>query len=177
MIMKNKLYFNYLVLFSDLTIKTGITYKPAHRLQDYYQEVSSHNLKIVSFFITSPSHKAIALKIESEFCKRYKDNSMDGHRERFYNDADYIECNLNTLGYFDISQEYRGFVYTLEFIWESNNRHRILIDPIMSTKNRINALEYLKESLSYVVVNGIKPKPSDYDWAVNLCSDGYRYVA
>lgn len=172
-----KLYFNYLVLFSDETIKTGVSSQPIHRLQDYYQEASSHHLKVCDFYITSPTHKKISLEVESEFCKFYDYLAIEGHKERFCFDQLMREISTAAHGQFNTSKELQDFVCRLECEWGLKNVHRMLIDRVMSTKQRNHALEYLKRELIDIAQNGIKPTPSHYDWAVNLCSHGYRYAS
>lgn len=175
--MRRQMYFNYLVLFSDETIKTGVSSKPIHRLQDYCQEASSHHLKVIDFFLTSPTDKKTALKVESSLCKFYDYKAINGHRERFcFDDLDEkiaIEAN----GKFDILNEFQNFISKLEFEWCLKNKHRILTDKIMSTEHRIKSLEYLKRESRDMALYGHKPAPSYFNWAVNLCCIGYKNAA
>jgi hypothetical protein len=81
-------YYNYLVSFSDGTVKTGITKNPFYRLQDFIQEAHRHSVKIDGFEITQPvKYKKIALKIESDFCSFFSHDAIEGHREWFKEDT------------------------------------------------------------------------------------------
>lgn len=161
-----KLYFNYLVLFSDETIKTGVSSQPMHRLQDYYQEASSHNLKVIDFYITSPAYKHVALKTESKFCEFQSLKAMDGHRERFYFCDVLREVNRDMHGSFDIFRIFNEFIFSLDNMWKLEHFNNNLFS-MMEAVAAIESLEYLRSEIRDLVQNNIKPKPSYYDWAVN----------
>lgn len=80
-------YFNYVVSFSDGTVKTGITSKPFFRFQDFIQEAHRHSVKIDGFNMSPPSPKKIAAKIETQLCESQSYNAIEGHREWFLLDA------------------------------------------------------------------------------------------
>lgn len=76
-------YFNYVVSFSDGTVKTGITAKPFFRLQDYIQEAHRHSVKVDGYRISQPSSKRVSLDIEKAICDKFSMAAVEGHREWF----------------------------------------------------------------------------------------------
>lgn len=118
-------WFNYLVLFSDGTSKTGITEDLFYRLQDFYQEAKRHNLSIVGFYVTKPVlNKKDALKIEKRFCDKYKSDAIDGHREWFKKDVSWasksFQKKFNT--WHDSKTEFKMMTYDLRDIWNDSLR-------------------------------------------------------
>lgn len=130
-------YYNYVVAFSDGLFKTGITSKPFFRLQDYIQEAHRHSLKIVGYQITAPSScKSIALKIETEICKRYAMDQVLGHREWFRPDDSWMNkaTRKKLLPLLNRSNDFLCFVLDMERYWDKHNL-------LLSTKYRLKIIK------------------------------------
>lgn len=84
-------YFNYAASFSDWTFKTGVTASPLCRLQDFIQEATRHSVRVDGFLITVPSRsKRIALDVETSLCRKYEHYAIEGHREWFRENTDWM---------------------------------------------------------------------------------------
>lgn len=118
----NKKYFNYIVSFSDLTLKTGITSKPFFRLQDFAQEATRHSMKVNAYEITSPSKsKKVALSIESSICKEFAHMSIDGHREWFKEDYLWIDNEIERKQYIENDHSLEYIIIVLNRTWDKHN--------------------------------------------------------
>ena len=134
--MQTKIFFNYLVSFTDGTFKTGVTSSPFYRLQDFIQEAHRHSVKVDGFEITKPSKdKKTALKIESDFCKKYAFEAIDGHREWFKRDYSLSSKKLQRELYSKETRinEFKFNFYILECFWKKRIGLRYLC---LITKNR-----------------------------------------
>lgn len=147
-----KQHFNYLVSFTDLTLKTGVTSSPFFRLQDFIQEATRHSIKVDSFEITSPSKsKRVALSIESAICNKFSYMAIEGHREWFKDDYSWIPSQKKRKTYIE-KYHFHYFQYmslNLNELWDKHNngshirliqRCRKLKDPYVEVKKLASEL-------------------------------------
>lgn len=156
-------WFNYLVLFSDGTSKTGITKDLFYRLQDFYQEAKRHNLSIIDFYVTKPVlNKKYALEIERIFCNKYKSDAIDGHREWFKKDIRWASESFQKKFHiwYDAKTEFKMMTYDLHNIWND-----LLCTPVekvrkLAPKKAVNLTNFsaLLQHISQLINNNEKAK-------------------
>lgn len=143
--------FNYVVVFNNNNVKTGITKHPFHRLKNYLQESIRSNIKIVDYCITPPSRKNIALSIEKKLCEKFADQKIDGLKEWFdggKTNSPFIfginfsfEMNKmfnkeNLFLYSEFSKKkYSKLIERANFLGKSNNKFNPKIEHLTSLKS------------------------------------------
>lgn len=75
--------FNYVVMFSNNNVKTGITKNPFSRLQNYVQESLRSDIFLSGYYITPPSEKTTALQIEKSLCAQFEQYKISSLKEWF----------------------------------------------------------------------------------------------
>jgi predicted GIY-YIG superfamily endonuclease len=79
-----KTHFNYVVAFSDGTIKVGVTRRPMARIAELSRQKAKLNVvQPVRYACTARSTKSEALKTERNLCSLFKSQGIEGCREWF----------------------------------------------------------------------------------------------
>lgn len=91
----SKTHVNYVIAFSDGTLKIGVTRRPSARLAELARhKVKSNSAQPVRYACTPRSSKEAALKTERTLCSILKNSSVEGCREWFEPTAYSVASNF-----------------------------------------------------------------------------------